>query len=190
MKKAKGNLRFLSHILVFSLCLIIAVAATFAWYNRSTLASVGTAGKLTYSQSGNVSGEGCQLKTYIGTDNDGEITYDTELTDIHALTTQPGAVNYFRTVITDVSTSGNGSSLSVYLENLKYSTAMNGNVNVGLTAPEKTYKPVNSQQICLEDNIVIERNGEITVDWFIELSSSYSSSAGEIQLGNMHIVYN
>ncbi len=200
MKKSKGSFKLFSHILILVLCVLIAVVATFSWYGRST-ASAGMGNELRYTQTGKISGKGGEPQTFIGTDenNDGIIEY-TPISDLNSALsiTEPGAVHYFRTVITDSSTSTGDSMLSVYLENFSYSQAMGSAVKIGLTQPEKTYKSFTTTpsggkytigSLELEDNIKLEQGGTVTIDWFIEVASSYAGN-GSITLGTMHIVYN
>lgn len=199
MKKGTANARMFSHILILLLCVIIAVVATFSWYSRSTTQSLGTAGELTYSQSGNITGNGCIAQTFAGTYSEGDISYSsTPVADTDSITSEPGACNYFKTVITDQNSNAPKSVLSVYLENFTYSSSMGSTIHIGLLQPEKTYKQFTSttsgsnkviESLCLEDNIVITSGGTVTVYWFVQIDSSYTGS-GSIGLGNLHIVYN
>lgn len=197
MKKAHGNARFVSHILILLLCVIIGVVATFSWYNRSTTQSLGTAGQLTYTQSGNISGNGCTVKTYAGTLVDGDISYSTEELS-SAITSEPGALSYFKTVLTDASNSPK-SYVSVYLENFTYSQSLGANsVHIGITQPEKTYKQFNAtangsnyviDSLCLEDNIIIDAGSTIEIYWFVEIDGNAVVN-GSISPGTLHVVYN
>lgn len=202
MKKQGKKMKLFSHILILSLVVIIAVAATFSWYNRS-VQSYGEGNLLKYSQSGNVNGKGCTIKTYAGTNDKGKVTYgDTELTaSSEALTTAPGAINYFKTVITSEVTDPDAAegTVSVYLENFSYAQTLgSGNVNIGIIQPEKTYKSFSTTQsgssyiasnICLEDNLLITKGSTKEIYWFVEVGSS-TVKEGNITLGTMHLVYN
>lgn len=197
MKKQSRNTKLLSHILILSLVMIIAVTATFSWYNRSVSSDGETGNMLKYSQSGNVNGEGGTIKTYAGTNDNGKVTYsDKELsTSSDALTSKPGAINYFKTVITSMT----DSTVSVYLENFSYERSLgSGNVKIGIIQPEKTYKSFsttasgsayNVSRICLEDNLMVTSGGTIEIYWFVEVGSGTTGS-GNITLGTMHLVYN
>ncbi len=190
MKKGERKSKLLTHILILALCLLTAVTAAFSWYDRSTAATE-TGNLLTYSQTGKISGEGCTVVTYVGTENNGVISYDS--TDIsssgRSLKTEPGSVNYFETVITNNSTDAADSMISVYLEDFYCDDGLSDYVKLGLTQPEKTYKTVSSARVCLEDNLEIGQGETVTVDWFVEVDSDCSDS-GSISLGTMHIVYN
>lgn len=197
MKKKAVNAKMFSHILILFMCVIIAVVATFSWYSRSSIESLGTAGALSYSQSGNITGNGCTAQTFAGTYADGDVSYSsTELSG--SITSEPGSLSYFKTVITDQNSTAPKSVLSLYLENFTYSSSMGSSIHIGLTQPEKTYKQFTStltdgsyviESLCLEDNIVITSGGEVTVYWFVQIDNSYSGD-GSINLGNLHIVYN
>ena len=198
MKKQGKNLKLFSHILILSLVVIIAVAATFSWYNRS-VPSGGEGNLLKYSQSGKVNGNGCSIKTYAGTDDKGKVTYSAvELNESSgALKTKPGAVNYFKTEITSTV----DGTVSVFLENFSYDKTLgNGNVKIGIIQPEKTYKSFTTtssssgdsyiaSNICLEDNLMITSGNTIEIYWFVQVGSS-TANEGNITLGTMHIVYN
>lgn len=195
MKKGKSNLKVISHILVLALVLVIAVVATFSWYNRTQ--SAGETGYLLeYTQSGNVNGTGGTIQTFAGTDNNGMITYaDTEVSG--TISTEPGAVSYFKTVITDESNSGD-SMVSLYLEDFTYSSKMGSAIHIGIIQPEKTYKKFTGtlsgsnyivDKICLEDNVPVANNGTVEVYWFVEIDATYSGT-GSVDLGTLHLVYN
>ena len=77
MKKSRSNLRVVSHIAVLALVLVIAVVATFSWYTR-TVATAESGSILQYKQSGNISGNGGKLESFVGTNNNGEKTYETK----------------------------------------------------------------------------------------------------------------
>ena len=104
MKKRISNPKLISHILILALALSIAVVATFSWYNRSE-ATAGEGNSFKYTQSGNINGKGGTVTTYAGTSDNGKITYSAEslTSGSGALSTQPGALNYFKNVITDES---------------------------------------------------------------------------------------
>ena len=197
MKKSRSNLKVLSHIAVLALVLVIAVVATFSWYNRSTVTETGYL--LKYSQSGNVNGSGGEIHTYAGTNNDGVVTYSTtEVSETSGgISTEPGSVNYFKTVITDESNTGE-SMVSLYLEGLSYTKSLGNSVKVGIIQPEKTYKKYtstlsgnnyNASRICLIDNVYVENNGTVEVYWFIEINKNLTTT-GSINLGTLHLVYN
>lgn len=196
MKKSRSNLRVVSHIAVLALVLVIAVVATFSWYNRSA-SSFESGSTLKYTQTGNVSGKSGDIQTYVGVDDNGIITYETALTDGMSVTTEPGAVNYFKTVITDSSNTGD-SMISLYLEDFACSTSMGNAIHIGLVEPEKTYKAFTGtangsnyviDQLCLIDNVFIKNNGTVEVFWFIEIDKNYTGT-GSINLGTLHLVYN
>lgn len=197
--KKHSNAKLFSHILILALVLLIAVGATFSWYNRTVTSSAGSGDLLTYNQTGNVSGEGGTIKTYAGTSDNGKITYSTEelSTASGTVSTEPGALNYFKTVITNGETSGD-SMVSVYLENFSYSSSLGDSVHIGIIQPEKTYKQFdatlsgsnyNISSVCLEDNIPLKKGGSTEVYWFVEIDSDVTTS-GSIQLDTMHLVYN
>ena len=198
MKKHINNPKLISHILILALALSIAVVATFSWYNRST-SSAGEGNSFKYTQSGNINGKGGTVTTYAGTSDNGKITYSTEslTSGSDALSTEPGALNYFKTVITDESSSGD-SLVSLYLRDFTYSSSMGESIHIGLIQPEKTYKQYTAtvsgdncviDSICLEDNIFIQKGGTVEVYWFVEVDGSYDGT-GSIELGNLHLVYN
>lgn len=198
MKKSEQKSKMISHILIMAMTLIMAVAATFSWLPRNPAASLGTGNMLKYTQSGEINGSGGEVHTYAGTNDNGVITYsDTELSS-DSVTAAPGKVNYFKTVIQDNTTNGNKSVVSVYLENLKFSTDMGNDFHIGLTEPEKTYKSFNAtaqgeynviSSLCLEDNIIIQKGDAWEIYWFISVDGNYSGN-GTIVLDTMHLVYN
>lgn len=198
MKKSEQKSKMISHILIMAMTLIMAVAATFSWLPRNPAASLGTGNMLKYTQSGEINGSGGEVHTYAGTNDNGVITYsDTELSS-DSVTAAPGKVNYFKTVIQDNTTNGNKSVVSVYLENLKFSTDMGNAFHIGLTEPEKTYKSFNATaqgeynvivSLCLEDNIIIQNGDDWEIYWFISVDGNYSGD-GTIVLDTMHLVYN
>ncbi|MDO4830218.1 MAG: hypothetical protein Q4A46_01920 [Clostridia bacterium] len=198
MKKSEQKSKMISHILIMAMTLIMAVAATFSWLPRNPAASLGTGNMLKYTQSGEINGSGGEVHTYAGTNDNGVITYsDTELSS-DSVTAAPGKVNYFKTVIQDNTTNKNKSVVSVYLENLKFSTDMGNAFHIGLTEPEKTYKSFNTTaqgeynvivSLCLEDNIIIQNGDAREIYWFISVDGNYSGN-GTIVLDTMHLVYN
>ncbi len=196
MKKNKNNYKLISHIAVLAMVVMLAVTSTFSWYSRTTNNdSSPTAGVLKYERSGNINGEGGTLQTYVGTKNsNGQITYDNKLTG--NISTEPGAVNYFKTVITDKSS---GDSLvSLYLKNLMCTKSLGNKIKIGILQPEKTYKEitadVESPNICtfkdipLIDNVQIKMGTTIEIFWFIEIQES-ALYAGSISLGTLHLIY-
>lgn len=197
--KKHSNAKLFSHILILSLVLLIAVGATFSWYNRSVTPSAGSGDLLTYNQTGNINGEGGTIKTYAGTSDNGKITYSSDelSTASGTVSTEPGALNYFKTVITNGETSGD-SMVSVYLENFSYSSSLGDSVHIGIIQPEKTYKQFDAKlsgsvykvsSVCLEDNIPLKKGGTTEIYWFIEIDSDVND-AGSITLDTMHLVYN
>lgn len=199
VKKSERKSKMFSHISIMAIALIMAVTVTFSWLPRSSQKSLGTGNMLQYSQSGNINGSGGEVHTYAGTSDNGVITYAaTELAESDSITAEPGGTRYFKTVIKDSSDGNKTNVVSVYLENLKYSTDMGDSLKIGLTDPEKTYVSYLAtasgsynviDSLCLEDNIIIEAKGEKTIYWFIALDSDYSGN-GSIILDKMHLVYN
>lgn len=198
MKKSEQKSKMISHILIMAMTLIMAVAATFSWLPRNSAASLGTGNMLKYTQSGEINGSGGEVHTYAGTNDNGVITYSATELSSDSVTAAPGKVNYFKTVIQDNTTNGNKSVVSVYLENLKFSTDMGNAFHIGLTEPEKTYKSFNAtaqgeynviSSLCLEDNIIIQNGDAWEIYWFISVDGNYSGN-GTIVLDTMHLVYN
>ncbi len=193
MKKEIHNSKIISHIVVLAMVVMLAVTATFSWYNRVPNEDFPTGGLLKYERSGNINGSGGTIATYVGTETNGKITYaDTKVTG--TISTEPGAINYFKTVITDNSTGD--SLISLYLENFK--TTLSSDVKVGMLKPEKTYIPLTNKgissgyftfnKICLIDNVPIKKDTTTEVCWFVEISTTNTTS-GSIDLGTLHLVY-
>ena len=198
MKKSEQKSKMISHILIMAMTLIMAVAATFSWLPRNPAASLGKGNMLNYTQSGEINGSGGVVHTYAGTNDNGVITYSATELSSDSVTAAPGKVNYFKTVIQDNTTNGNKSVVSVYLENLKFSTDMGNAFHIGLTEPEKTYKSFKTtaqgeynviSSLCLEDNIIIQKGADWEIYWFISVDGNYSGN-GTIVLDTMHLVYN
>lgn len=198
MKKSEKKSKMISHILIMAMTLIMAVAATFSWLPRNPAASLGKGNMLNYTQSGEINGSGGVVHTYAGTNDNGVITYSATELSSDSVTAAPGKVNYFKTVIQDNTTNGNKSVVSVYLENLKFSTDMGNAFHIGLTEPEKTYKSFKTtaqgeynviSSLCLEDNIIIQNGDDWEIYWFISVDGNYSGN-GTIVLDTMHLVYN
>lgn len=198
MKKSEQKSKMISHILIMAMTLIMAVAATFSWLPRNPAASLGKGNMLNYTQSGEINGSGGVVHTYAGTNDNGVITYSATELSSDSVTAAPGKVNYFKTVIQDNTTNGNKSVVSVYLENLKFSTDMGNAFHIGLTEPEKTYKSFKTtaqgeynviSSLCLEDNIIIQNGDDWEIYWFISVDGNYSGN-GTIVLDTMHLVYN
>lgn len=198
MKKSEQKSKMISHILIMAMTLIMAVAATFSWLPRNSAASLGKGNMLKYTQSGEINGSGGVVHTYAGTNDNGVITYSATELSSDSVTAAPGKVNYFKTVIQDNTTNGNKSVVSVYLENLKFSTDMGNAFHIGLTEPEKTYKSFKTtaqgeynviSSLCLEDNIIIQNGDDWEIYWFISVDGNYSGN-GTIVLDTMHLVYN
>lgn len=198
MKKSEQKSKMISHILIMAMTLIMAVAATFSWLPRNPAASLGKGNMLNYTQSGEINGSGGVVHTYAGTNDNGVITYSATELSLDSVTAAPGKVNYFKTVIQDNTTNGNKSVVSVYLENLKFSTDMGNAFHIGLTEPEKTYKSFKTtaqgeynviSSLCLEDNIIIQNGDDWEIYWFISVDGNYSGN-GTIVLDTMHLVYN
>lgn len=198
MKNSEQKSKMISHILIMAMTLIMAVAATFSWLPRNPAASLGKGNMLNYTQSGEINGSGGVVHTYAGTNDNGVITYSATELSSDSVTAAPGKVNYFKTVIQDNTTNGNKSVVSVYLENLKFSTDMGNAFHIGLTEPEKTYKSFKTtaqgeynviSSLCLEDNIIIQNGDDWEIYWFISVDADYSGN-GTIVLDTMHLVYN
>lgn len=198
MKKSEQKSKMISHILIMAMTLIMAVAATFSWLPRNPAASLGKGNMLNYTQSGEINGSGGVVHTYAGTNDNGVITYSATELSSDSVTAAPGKVNYFKTVIQDNTTNGNKSVVSVYLENLKFSTDMGNAFHIGLTEPEKTYKSFKTtaqgeynviSSLCLEDNIIIQNGDDWEIYWFISVDGNYSGNE-TIVLDTMHLVYN
>lgn len=193
MKKNNHNFKLVSHIAVLAMVVMLAVTATFSWYNRSASKSTSTGGVLNYERSGNINGAGGTLKTYIGTVTNGKITY-TDNEAVGNISAEPGTINYFKTVITD--NSSGDSLVSLYLENFK--TTLSNDVKIGIFKPEKTYKPLvlqgisenfyNFKKISLIDNVPIKKGTTTEIYWFVEISTT-ATTAGSINLGTLHLVY-
>lgn len=199
MNNKDKNIKIFSHIFVLMLCAIIAISATFSWYSRQSAQSLSSGNELTYSQSGHISGNGCNVTTYVGENDNGKISYSA--TDISSgttsLTAAPGKFIYFKTEIQDNSTALK-SNISVYLENFSYTSPTNTAIKIGLTQPEKTYKSFTTttdgsaykiSSIQIEDNLQVAKGSTTIVYWFIEFADN-ATTGTSATLGNIHIVYN
>ena len=203
MKNEKGNLRVISHIAVLILATILVVGSTASWYDR-TPTSPGITNKLTYSQTANINnGSDILIETYVGTNDNGIVTYDTTLASSDNIVAEPGAVNYFKTVLTDQSNDGD-SIVSLYLKSLTCSNLSDGDIHIGILGPEKTYKSYDGNfvdgkyivnTICIEDNVLVENNTSTAnpktteIYWFVETNVS-ADKKGSLTLGDLYIAAN
>lgn len=197
MKKEKGNLRLMSLLAILALVLLMAVASTFSWYNRTQSADA-EARILDYKQTGKVNSVGsAEVATFEGTLDNGIVSYsDTALASDAAVTAKSGQVNYFKTVITD--TANSSSLVSLYLNNITCTSDMGSSLHIGIVEPEKTYKQFTGtvtgesfivDTLCVEDDLILESGSTVEVYWFVEIDADYTSE-GTINLGTQYLVYN
>lgn len=196
MKKEYKGLKLLTVMLVLALVLALTVVSAFSWYDRTKRADE-DGYKLTYSQIGRVNNtSGVTVVTYAGTVTDGAVEYsDTPLSG--AVDVKAGEAVYFKSVVTDTSNSSD-TLVSLYINDLVYNPTLGDHINIGLVNPEKTYKAVNAtneggtchaETFCLEDNIIVESNGTVEVEWFIKPVNSVTETDA-IKPGTIYIAYN
>lgn len=179
MKQNRNSLRLVSHVAILVLTLILAVASTFSWYDRTVEANE-DGNRLNFNHTAFVNnGETIDVKTYAGVLENGVVEYDDsegkEL-DGTDVTIKSGKVNYFKTVLKDTGNQGN-SLVSLYINEISSSSVTLNNIHIGLIAPEKVYKHHTAtktganfalKNVCIEDNLFIKNKGTVTVYWFIE----------------------
>ncbi|MBQ7385261.1 MAG: hypothetical protein IJW04_02010 [Ruminococcus sp.] len=196
MKKEYKSLKLLTFVLVFALVLALTVVSAFSWYDR-TMRADEDGYRLVYSQNGRVNNtSGVTVVTYAGTVTDGVVEYsDTPVSG--AVDVKAGQAVYFKSVVTDTANSSD-TVVSLYLNGLTYNSAMGENIHIGLVSPEKTFKEYkgvvsgNNRTVstfCLEDNIVVEKQSTIEVEWFIKPSTDYTGTSA-ITPGTIYIAYN
>lgn len=195
MKKEYLFIRALSLTVILILVASLAVFSAFSWYDRTARPNE-TGRLLNYTQTGKVNKtQDVSVITYSGTLENGEVTYsETALSG--AVSVKAGQVNYFKSVVTNGDV---GDALvSLYLKEFTYNSGMGQIINIGLVNPEKTYKEYQGDAsgsdyvistLCLEDNIFVESNGEVVVEWFVKPSASYTGDAA-LDIGKMFIAYN
>lgn len=197
MKKGNKALKLVAYGGVLLMALLVAVGSTFSWYDRNETASA-NAHVMNYSKSGKITSNSPKtIRTYLGTDTDGIITYsDTELSG--NVTALPNKLMHFKTVIEDTGNAGE-SNISLYIGGLTCTTNLGGAYHIGLTSPEKTYKPVTgstdgdfikTEKICLEDNLTVASNGSVEIYWFIKVDKTDFTGAGTITLDSLYTVFN
>ena len=192
MKKPGYSFKLFSHIAVLSLTVLIAVAATFSWYPRTIINYNESGNVLSYTNSGHINGSGATIQTFAGTNNRGVITYDSSATA--TLVAEPDSTLYFKTVITDQSTNTHSSMVSLYLQKISFTQNMRDYIHIGITSPEKTYRLLETEDsrnysATLEDNLSLPAGGTKEVYWFVYVDSDLTS-AGELNLGTLNLVYN
>ena len=215
MKKQNSNLRVLSHFAILMLTLLLAVASTASWYDRTARDDEAGA-KLTYDLSDGikVNGSGLVTKTYLGTSEKGIVTYsESEYNPDEAITVKSGEIAYFKTVVQNTTNKG-GALFSVYAPALYCSSNVN-ELSIGIIGPEKTFvtytssnglktgtgvlpgKEKSIELICIEDNIYIENGTDnepktIEIYWFVKtaVSSGDSTVYSTVYLDAPYVVYN
>ncbi len=188
MKNRINLLKVISYAAVLVLVLVLVVGTTFSWYDR-TMSPGKTTNLMEYTQKGKVNGSGCTFKTYIGTNTKGIVEYsETEATN--AITLEKGELTYFKTTIQNGTT-----GMAVVSLNLK-NALVSSSLHVGITEPEKTYKPftgidnsTNATVVCIEDNIDLANGAPQDVYWFIDVPASYTGTV-TINLSDLYITYN
>jgi len=197
MKKEYSALRILIVALILVLVASMAMFSAFSWYQRSARVDE-TGYLLKYTQTGKVNNSsGVIVKTYLGTSDNGEITYsEDELSG--AVDVKSGEVTYLKTVLTDTANAG-GAVVSLYLKDFTYHSGMGDKVYVGIINPEKTYKDYSGETsgdnkvvstLCLEDNITVPGNGTVEILWFVKSSDSDFAGTDALDIGTMCIAYN
>lgn len=196
MKKEYKGLKLLTLMLVLALVLALTVVSAFSWYDRTARPNE-TGSMLSYEQTGKVNNtSGVTVVTYAGTYTDGKVEYsDTPFEG--AVDVKAGQPVYFKSVVTDTQNAG-GAVVSLYMKDMSYASGFGNKINIGLVNSEKTLMTVNgttsggsyvAETFCLEDNIIVESNGTVEVEWFITSSQSVTETEA-IKLGTMYIAYN
>ena len=198
MKKEYFALRVLAIALAFALIASLAVFSVYSWYDR-TKRDDEAGHLLSYTQTGRVNNTtGISVKTYAGIADNGAVTYeDTELQG--AVDVKAGELSYFKTVITDTANAG-GAVISLYLKGFIYNSSLGEKIHIGIVNPEKTYVEYSGvlsdtgtdctiDNLCLEDNIIVDNNGTVEVYWFVKPSTSITATDA-LNIGTMCIAYN
>lgn len=196
MKKEYFALRVLAIALAFALIASLAVFSVYSWYDR-TKRDDEAGHLLSYTQTGRVNNTtGISVKTYAGIADNGVVTYeDTELQG--AVDVKAGELSYFKTVITDTANAG-GAVVSLYLKDFTYNSSLGEKIHIGIVNPEKTYVEYAGalsgtkrtiDNLCLEDNIIVDNNGTVEVYWFVKPSTSITATDA-LNIGTMCIAYN
>lgn len=177
MKRGSNIFRLFSHIFVIVLVLIMSVAFTFSWYAPKITESTGN--ELDYKINGKTNKiEGCSIKTYGSTNDNGIIKYlDVELTDFKATIPSGGNSVYYRTVISNNNTGDALVSL--------YTNGVKGDAFIGVYSPEKTYEKPSGTPFCIADNIVIPNAGSVTVYWYIS-----GAEGATVEFEDLFVAYN
>ena len=196
MKKEYFVRRVLIVALVLTLVASMAVFSVFSWYDR-TARDNETGNILSYTQTGKVNNtSGVTVTTYLGTLKDGAVEYS-ETPVSGAIDVKAGQPVYFKSVVTDTANAG-GAVVSLYIKDLSYASSLGEELHIGLVGPEKTYKEYSTSvsggnylvdTFCLEDNIFVENNGTVEVQWFIKPSAFVTVEEG-IKPGSIYIAYN
>lgn len=204
MKKNRSSYNLISRIAILSLVLLLAVGSTFSWYDR-TKRDDEEGHVLSYTLSENCKVntglKDVSVNTYLGTKENGIVKYSEDPLTTSGVgenvTTVSGEITYFKTVIKDNNNAGD-SLVSLYLSQFSCASNMGNSVHVGVVGPEKTYNQYTGstsgatytvKPMLIEDNIVLNNNGEIEVYWFIEVDASYSGT-GVVNLGVPYVVNN
>lgn len=197
MKKGNMVRKLATCCVVWLMALLVAVGSTFSWYDRSVTADA-NARILNYSQSGRITSNAPKtIRTYLGTENGGVITYsDAELSG--NVTVLPNRPVYFKTVIEDSGNVGE-SNISLYSKGFTCTANLGNAYHIGLLSPEKTCKAVTASasgnvfqmdRICIADNLTVPSNGSVEVCWFIQVDNPDFSGTGTLTPEILYTVFN
>lgn len=196
MKSNKKSIMIISCILMLAIFLAVSVVTTFSWYDRTKMDDA-YAHIIDYSLTAKTAGNGPKtIKTYAGTLEDGVLKFsDTEVSG--NITTYPGKVNYFKTVITETNNIGD-SVISVNYDSISLSSNVGGGCHIGLTSPEKTYKEIKGttsndkivfSDVCIEDEVIVKSEDTVEVYWYFQADNEDYEGTGTLTLGNLYYVY-
>lgn len=196
MKRKVNKTKIICFILAIAVFLTVSVITAFSWYDRTAMPEA-DARIIEYNLTAKTAGNGPKtIKTYAGNFEDGVLKYsDTEVSE--DITTYPGKVNYFKTVITETTNAGD-SVISVHYDTISISSNVHGGCHIGLTSPEKTYQVINGQtvdnktvysDVCIEDEVFVKSNGTTEIYWYIQADDGDYEGTGTLNLGNLYYIY-
>lgn len=180
------------HIIIALLCLLVAIAATFSWFNRNHLQ---TGNNINFERTMNVDARGadCSFETYVGVADEitGMINYDEKLgANFNGFVTEPDGKTYFKTVISNDS-SEYSAMVSLFLEGVTVTGFSSGDVNLILSNPLHTVNPlVTSTSTQIIGDVFIKEGESTSVYWYIYVDESSTASSASISFNGLKLTYN
>lgn len=154
----KRNSKTTFFLLGIFLLLIIAVTISFSWFTRPN--GTGNFRSIQLEATAVIKSENCTLETFSANMESGTLVNDRALTTADTFTIAAGKVQYFKSVVTNLSSS----DMNVSITDLLLSGANGAYINN--LSPLKTTE-VYSDHISVAEHITVEASASKTIEWYI-----------------------